>query len=225
MTTNRKKESMEQESAVIETSNTGNADLSDAQSRAIKHWESANQSYKNTIEDIWNCGRALCEVNEKLKRQGWGKWLESADIPTSTAYRWMEFSKGYEFSKIGEVSMTKGLKALQLAREKLKEAAKEDEPDEETVGEASSVQQEEVTDGDGTLQVPVEIEFPQQIQQLSEKLQATEEKLRKAEEEVAELRETKKEVERLQEENERLRGLLEENGISLESKKEYQPAA
>ena len=111
-------------------------------------------------------------------------------------------------SKIGHFnSVNQALKALPPDGSKRKEP-EEVEPDVEKKGEALSVQQEEVTDGEvGTRQLCDEIESTQEIQQPSGKLQETEEKLRKAEEEVG----------RLQEENEQLKCLLEENGIPWKS--------
>ena len=210
--------------------NTRNAELKVAQSQAIEHWESANQSYnqfqgtyRKTCEEIWKCGRALCEVREKGKRGEWVKWLTSVDIPPATAYRWMKFSQ-IEFSKIPELgSVNQGLKALPLPRPKDKEQDKEVEPD-VAEGKASSVQQEEVTDGEGTPSLPVEMESPQEIQQLRDKLRETGKKLSKAEEEVAELHETKDQLrvaeERIAEllqENKQLKRQLEEKGTPKET--------
>ena len=215
---------MEQESEKIETK-AENSSLSDAQDRALKHWNAVKQYRTRGIEEAWECGRALCEVKRELPHGGFRKWLKSVGITKSKAHRWMRFSEHYQLSQIGTFnSVDQALKDIQSAREKLKEPAKEVEPDVETEGKASSVQQEEVTDGNGTLPLPVEIESPQQIQQLSEKVRETEEKLRKAEEEVAELHETKDQLrvaeERIAEllqENKQLKRQLEEKGTPKET--------
>ncbi len=202
-----------------------NSDLSDAQSRAIEHWKSANRFFRNTIKEVWECGRALCEVKKELPHGKWGEWLKSAGIPTSTAHRWMKLSEQYdEISQIGKFnSVDQALKAWQPARSKRKEPAREVEPD-VAEGKASSVQQEEVTDGEGTPSLPVEIESPQEIQQLRDKLRETGKKLSKAEEEVAELRKTEDELrvaeERIAEllqENKQLKRQLEEKGTPKET--------
>ena len=223
-------EAQEQESGALETVNTENADLSEAQSRAIGHWESAHEYRRKTIKEAWNCGQALCEVKEKLPRGEWRKWLESVGIPKSTAYLWIRFSNNCKLSKIGQFnSVNQALKALPPDGSKRKEP-EEVEPDVETKGEALSVQQEEVTDGDGTLQVPGDTESAQEVQELQE----TENQLPPVgEKETAEFRETKdqqldkawKEVERLQEENKLLKRILKDNGIPWGSGEEYQPAA
>ena len=220
-------EAQEQESGAFETVNTENADLSEAQNRAIGHWDSAHQYRRKTIIEAWNCGQALSEVQEKLPRGEWRKWLESVRIPKSTAYLWMRFSKNYELSKIGHFnSVNQALKALPPDGSKRKE---EVEPDVEKKGEALSVQQEEVTDGEvGTRQLSDEIESTLEIQELPDKLSETEPV---GEKETAELRETKdqlREAEKkntdlgqenadLRQENDRLKRLLEENGIPWKS--------
>ena len=201
----------------METNNTENSGLSEAQDRVLRHWESANQYYKEfnkmrikTLEEVWKCGQALREVREKLPRGQRGKWLESVDIPTSTAYRWMKFSK-LEFSKIPEPpSVNQGLKALQVPRSERKEPAKEVKPEVETQGEASSVRQEEASEGDRTPQPPDSNESEWEIQDLQEKL-------RKANEKIAELSEANKETEGLRQENDELKRLLKEHRIPWES--------
>ena len=214
--------------------------LSDAQDRALKHWESANRFFRNTIKEVWECGRALCEVKKELPHGKWGEWLKSAGIPTSTAHRWMKLSEQYdEISQIGKFnSVDQALKAWQPARSKRKEPAKKFEPEVETEGESSSVQQEEVTDGDGTLQVPDHTESAQEIQELPDKLSETEDQRPVGEKETSELREIKdqlREAEKkntdlrqenadlrqentdLRQENDRLKRQLEEKGTPKET--------
>ena len=128
------------------------------------------------------------------------KWLESEGIPPTTAYRWIRFSKHCKESEIGTIGSVN--QALPPARRKRKEQDKKMEPEVETQEEASSVQQEEATNGDGTSPLPDSNESEREIQDLQEKL-------RKANEKIAELSETNKEAEGLLQENDRLKRLLD----------------
>ena len=200
----------------VEMKNPEDPGLSEAKDRALKYWDSARQYRRKTMKEAWHCGRALCEVRGKLPHGEWREWLESVGIPKSTAYLWMRFSKNCELSKIGQFnSMNQALKALQPAP---KEPARKVEPDVETKGEASSVEKEDVTEGDGTQRLPVEGESAQEIQKLRNQLHDTKIQLSEAKEQLHQTEEKKRQTEeentRLREERDRFKLLLEEHGIS-----------
>ena len=234
-------EQVQNDTTDMETNNTENSGLSEAQDRVLRHWESANQYYSQfnkmrikTLEEVWKCGQALREVREELPHGQRGEWVESVGIPMSTAYRWMKFSK-LEFSKIPELaSVNQGLKALQVPRSERKEPAKQVKPEVETQGEASSVQQEEATNGDSTPPLPVEDESLQDIQELPDRLREAEKENTELRQENTELRqentELRQENTELRQESDELKRLLKEHGIIWEStpvdiQKKYPPAA
>ena len=101
------------------------------------------------------------------------------------------------------------------------------DPELETQGEASSVQQEEATNGDGTPPLPVEDESLQDIQELPDRLREAEKENTELRQENTELRQENTE---LSQENDELKRLLKEHGIPWEStpvdiQKKYPPAA
>lgn len=224
METNQHKEPMEQESVVEietdnETVNTENADLREAQSRFLKHWESYKQYGRKTTVEGWHCGGALEEVCKNSPHGEWGKWLESHGITRSTADRLRLLSKSYDIHQVGEFDSVDQALA---ASSKRKKAGKKVEPEVKTEGEASSGTPEEANGEGDPPQLADDTESTQEIQELRE----TEDQLPPVgDKETAKLRETKdqlldkawKEVERLQEENKLLKRLLKENGIPWES--------
>ena len=181
----------------MKTNNTENSGQSEVQKQAVDHWKRANQSYRKTIEDIWKCGRALCDVRKELDRGKWVKWLESEDIPKTTAYRWMRFSKHCKESEIETIGSVN--QALPPARRKRKEPDKEVEAGGKTEEEAPSVEKEEITDVDGTPRHSVEGESPQEIEALRNKLRETEDQLGATKKENVELRKTEEKLRKTEE--------------------------
>ena len=172
---------MEKKPEVTSTTNTESDGPNEAKGRALKRWKSYNQYGRKTTVEGWYCGGDLEEVFQGLGPGEWGDWLESVGITRSTADRLRLLSRSYDLAQVEEfTSVDQALKAL-AARSKRKKAPGKVEPKVETKGEASSVEKEEVTGGDGTPRLPVEGESAQEIQQLRDKLREAEDRQRKAE--------------------------------------------
>ncbi len=126
---------MTQEAEVNAMIHPGDPVLTEAQDRAIKHFRSAHQFRRRTLEEVWKCGQALSVVRNQLSRGEWMPWLDEVGITHDTGSRWIRLAAHYESSQLADFgSVDAALKAMPPARpkrEKPLEAEKDESPETE----------------------------------------------------------------------------------------------